>query len=74
MFRKGTILVRRPPSVDPSTTSQGHLEGGNPFAIESQPKAKRKDAYEGITGEIEVLHEDIIGDAFWTARPWLLNA
>lgn len=36
-------------------------------------KAKRKvKPYEGMTGELVVLHEDIIGDDFWTQRAWLL--
>lgn len=33
--------------------------------------AKRK-PYEGTTGEIVVVHEDIIRNPFWKARPWLL--
>lgn len=33
--------------------------------------AKRK-PFEGTSGEIVFLHEDIIRDPFWAARPWLL--
>ncbi|WVF67913.1 hypothetical protein IAT40_002675 [Kwoniella sp. CBS 6097] len=28
--------------------------------------------YEGIDGEVIVVHEDLIGNAFWEQRPWLL--
>ncbi|WWC65251.1 uncharacterized protein I303_107868 [Kwoniella dejecticola CBS 10117] len=33
--------------------------------------AKKIKPYEGIDGEIVVLHEDIIKDRFWDERPWL---
>jgi hypothetical protein len=37
-----------------------------------EKKARRTRPYEGITGRVVVLHEDIIGDKFWALRPWLL--
>lgn len=64
MFRKGSTLVR----LDPSAASQGS-EG----VMEEGRKTKKVKPFEGITGEIVVLHEDIIGDAFWSHRPWLLR-
>jgi hypothetical protein len=38
-----------------------------------EKKARRTRPYEGITGRVVVLHEDIIGDKFWALRPWLLS-
>lgn len=38
-----------------------------------EKKARRTRPYEGITGRVVVLHEDIIGDKFWSLRPWLLS-
>jgi hypothetical protein len=35
-------------------------------------RAKKVKPYEGLTGEVEVLHVDIIKDDFWRERPWLL--
>ncbi|WWC72647.1 uncharacterized protein I206_106611 [Kwoniella pini CBS 10737] len=32
---------------------------------------KKVKPYEGIDGEITILHEDIIKDKFWNERPWL---
>jgi tRNA(His) guanylyltransferase len=43
--------------------------GGRPRR-EKRPKRIRP--YEGLTGAVEVLHEDIIGDRFWKERIWLL--
>jgi hypothetical protein len=42
--------------------------------VESKGKRKEKKPkpYEGLTGEIEVLYVDIVGDTFWVERPWLL--
>ncbi|KAK8850597.1 hypothetical protein IAR55_004516 [Kwoniella newhampshirensis] len=36
-------------------------------------KPKRVKPYEGTEGEVVVIHEDIIGNTFWDARPWLLS-
>lgn len=75
MFRKGSTLVRQ----DPKATSPGltenvvvnlHHDGGTPES--AQRRQKKVKPYEGMTGEVVVLHEDIIGDAFWAQRPWLL--
>jgi hypothetical protein len=35
-------------------------------------RPKKIRPYEGLTGEVIVLHEDIIGDGFWKEREWLL--
>jgi tRNA(His) guanylyltransferase len=40
-------------------------------AAPRKPRAKVK-PYEGTSGEIVVVHEDIIRNPFWDARPWLL--
>lgn len=35
-------------------------------------KPKKVRPFEGLTGEVVILHEDIIGDPFWLDRTWLL--
>jgi hypothetical protein len=35
-------------------------------------KPKKVRPFEGLTGEVVILHEDIIGDTFWLDRTWLL--
>jgi hypothetical protein len=35
-------------------------------------KPKKIRPFEGLTGEVVILHEDIIGDTFWLDRTWLL--
>jgi hypothetical protein len=44
------------------------------FAVEGegQPTKGKRKPYEGTVGEMVVLHEDLIKEAFWTERPWLL--
>jgi len=34
-------------------------------------KVKKATPYDGTLGEVVALHEDIIKDDFWDARPWL---
>lgn len=62
-FRKGSTIVRIDPAIPESAA-----EGGDQS---TKSKGKRK-PYEGTVGELVVLHEDIIKDAFWAERPWLL--
>jgi hypothetical protein len=40
-----------------------------------KPKAKSKKIkpYEGTIGDLVVVHEDLIKEAFWAERPWLLS-
>ncbi|WWD20780.1 hypothetical protein CI109_105257 [Kwoniella shandongensis] len=38
----------------------------------TEKKPKKIKPYEGTEGEVVVIHEDIIGNKFWEARPWLL--
>jgi tRNA(His) guanylyltransferase len=49
---------------------------GNEPGVLVESKGKRKEKkpkpYEGLTGDILVLHVDLIGDEFWVERPWLL--
>lgn len=58
-YRKGSTIVRNDPDAVPQ-------DAGDPSR-----RAKRK-PYEGTIGTLAVLHEDIIKDAFWIGRPWLL--
>lgn len=83
-FRKGSTLVRIDPDAEkraalalekleletkpsPDTDQPAAVENNTP--VRKQPKLK---PYEGISGEIVIVHEDIIKNAFWVARPWLL--
>lgn len=50
----------------PADESTPRQAGGS-----TMPREKRK-PYEGTTGEIAIVHEDIIRNPFWRARPWLL--
>lgn len=38
-----------------------------------EKKAKKAEKYEGMTGPVVYLNDDIIKDAFWNERPWLLE-
>lgn len=37
-----------------------------------QRKAKPLPPFDGTSGQVVVIHEDIIKDGFWNNRPWLL--
>ena len=68
-FRKGSTIVR----VDPLAVSPDAAEDVQTTAPpDNKSKGKRK-PYEGTVGELVVLHEDLIREAFWTERPWLLS-
>ncbi|WWD07258.1 hypothetical protein V865_005355 [Kwoniella europaea PYCC6329] len=56
-------------SVEDDSASQTRING----VIRKEKKVKKVKPYEGIDGEIVVLHEDIIKDGFWKERPWLLQ-
>ncbi|KAI9637086.1 tRNA guanylyltransferase [Dioszegia hungarica] len=67
MFRKGSTLVRSAPA-EPSSSGAGSatdMPEASTFAVPVRP-------FEGLTGEVVILHEDIIGDPFWLDRTWLL--
>jgi tRNA(His) guanylyltransferase len=66
MFKKGTILIRDLESE--STRSPSHDPGVQLSERQQQRAAKRYSK-----AEIQQLHVDIIGDAFWKARPWLAD-
>ena len=74
-FRKGSVLVRKPPPGD-IQHSEGEAFQRIQLVDEERSgkarKAKRIKPFEGLTGEVVTLHEDIIGDGFWDDRPWLL--
>ena len=83
MYRKGSILVRRDPKSllleqggpDSQDQSGRTVDGATGVVVEEaqqRRKVKKVKPYEGMTGNVEVLHEDIIRDAFWSQRPWLL--
>jgi hypothetical protein len=56
----------------PASTSQVQQDAeGRPIKLR-QRKEKKRRPYEGLTGDVVVLHLDIIGEQFWLERPWLL--
>jgi tRNA(His) guanylyltransferase len=61
------------PAHDQSKPNE--VEGKHDIADIVQKRGKRQKKirpFDGSTGEVVVLHEDIIGDRFWFDRPWLL--
>ena len=88
MFRKGSVLVRQEPVNESTTEKRGGETASSDIgesgvadlfmtpeaehAKEKRKKEKKQRPYEGLVGPVVVLHEDIIKDTFWLARPWLL--
>ncbi|KAL8870862.1 MAG: hypothetical protein Q9174_003191 [Haloplaca sp. 1 TL-2023] len=66
-FRKGSVIVR---DFSELTISDAHLQKEAGTEISKTKKEKEKKAR--AKAEIKVEFVDIIGDAFWEARPWLL--
>ncbi|KAL1412523.1 tRNA-His guanylyltransferase [Vanrija albida] len=52
--------------------ASGPKQAGGSAMPTTEAHAKKAKPYEGTTGEIVVVHEDIIRNPFWRARPWLL--
>lgn len=73
MFKKGSTLVRRDPKSVEGIAEVSTSEQANDGENQARRKVKKVRPYEGTTGEVTVLHEDIIGDGFWNQRPWLLR-
>ncbi|EOR01355.1 hypothetical protein E3P81_01767 [Wallemia ichthyophaga] len=65
MYKKGSVLVRDPPSL-PQVPSDGA------YKEKKRIEKIRKDGIDGTRGDIQTLHVDIIKDVFWNERPWLL--
>lgn len=87
MFRKGSILLRVPPATRDVDRTAGTADllmteddeaGSESSSLPAddlrllERKGKRPKPYEGLTGVVSVLHEDIIRDGFWEVHPWLL--
>lgn len=78
-FRKGSVLVRAAPDMplaDPME-EKNHVERDKANEDDQVKTGRRRNRkaykeYEGLTGELNVVHEDIIRDPFWEDRPWLL--
>ncbi|KAL8629439.1 hypothetical protein Q9189_004830 [Teloschistes chrysophthalmus] len=70
MFKKGSVLVReyrvRTMGEQPIPSAGGD-QGAEPSKTQREKKGKSR-----AKAEIKVEHEDMIGDMFWEARPWLL--
>ena len=73
MFKKGSTLVRRDPKSIEGTAEVSTIEQLNDGETRTGRKVKKVRPYEGTTGEVTILHEDIIGEGFWNQRPWLLS-
>lgn len=64
----------------PADTEGGDGEADVGLSVEEarrrrklEKKAKKSEKYEGMTGPVVYLNDDIIKDAFWNERPWLLE-
>lgn len=60
-------------NIDDATSLDVADAHGPQHAAPRRRREKKVKPYEGISGDVVVLHEDIIKDAFWTQRPWLLQ-
>jgi len=60
-------------NIDDATSLDVADAHGPQHAAPRRRREKKAKPYEGISGDVEVLHEDVIKDAFWTQRPWLLQ-
>ena len=86
-YRKGSTVLRSPtPSQQTSgpdvpevperaAEEEGIVAGSGPTGPTKRREKKVKPArpFDGSTGHISVVYEDIIGDAFWRERAWLLT-
>ncbi|KAL5504004.1 THG1 [Sanghuangporus vaninii] len=84
-FRKGSILVREVDSdtaTDPTLSETETKEDPQPAedvsilpttASTSNKGSKRRSAKKRPKMVVRVLHEDLIGDAFWETRPGILR-
>lgn len=52
----------------PDISAEPRRAGGSTVKKQMAPSKP----YDGISGEIVIVHEDIIRNPFWRARPWLL--
>lgn len=73
-FTTPQAKVVTPPAQQPSTASSPDISSEPRRAGGSTVKKAMATPkpYDGISGEIVVVHEDIIRNPFWRARPWLL--
>ncbi|KAA1467192.1 tRNAHis guanylyltransferase [Dentipellis sp. KUC8613] len=75
-FRKGSVLVREE-NYEPSTDVASSAEDSNHPTPETKviqrTKVKKSKKARART-HVVLYHCDIIGDAFWNERPWLLCA
>ncbi|KAG7165486.1 tRNA(His) guanylyltransferase 1-like [Homarus americanus] len=77
MYRKGTVMFRQNPRGIGAASSQlaasklEHLSGNSQGNISSKATSIEKEEGHCITVVTE--HTDMIGDQFWTQRPWILG-
>jgi tRNA(His) guanylyltransferase len=69
-FRKGSIVIRVDPNAVSSETAP---EVESVETDKPKGKSKKRKPYEGTIGDLVVVHEDLIKEAFWAERPWLLS-
>ncbi|KAL8946681.1 MAG: hypothetical protein Q9183_007876, partial [Haloplaca sp. 2 TL-2023] len=67
-FRKGSVIVR---DFGTLNMPNAHLQGEVGSEVSKTKREKERKAR--AKAEIKVDYVDIIGDAFWEARPWLLS-
>lgn len=64
------------PATSSSATENIPEENPSSAAVKAKPnhkKLKPPQPYDGTTGEVVILHEDIVKGDFWEKRPWLLR-
>lgn len=78
----GVPAASTEPSTDADTPDAETEDGADrtPESVEEarrqrkkEKKQKKAEKYEGMTGPVVFLNDDIIKDGFWDERPWLLE-
>ncbi|KAI9820130.1 MAG: tRNA-His guanylyltransferase [Thelocarpon impressellum] len=72
MFKKGSVVFRDYELAHPPDTATASDSPDSPPEEQSKTQAQREKKHRA-KARITVQHVDIIRDAFWTARPWLLT-
>jgi tRNA(His) guanylyltransferase len=73
VYRKGTVIYRAYDglSADENGEREAGADGGK-FAVPTSKTQMEKERKKKLKARIAAEHVDIIGDAFWEARPFIL--
>lgn len=74
MYRKGSVVFREFETPQAATALGGGSEEntGLPQPVSKSQAEKKKKLYK--KARVVVRHVDIIKDAFWEERPWILGS